>query len=127
MHYHDINSSQLYLPARIVDARGDQYVIEFSPAFFVHPWWPGRIPQGETVDLQPGLGTKLENPFDLTRVVVAMDRVRPFNAGPRPALSVQSATPFGWGPFQGLHLRELDDLLEKSLWDSDQQDEQAYE
>lgn len=117
-HYHDISDSQLYLPARIVDVQGDQYLIEFSPAFSVHSWWPGRIPRGEEVDLRPGSDIKVKNPFDLNnRVAVAMDLVRPFIEGPRPSLGIQSAKPPGWSSFQGIHLGELEDLLERSLWD----------
>jgi hypothetical protein len=124
-HYHDINNSQLYLPARIVDVQGDQYVIEFSPAFSVHSWWPGRIPQGEEVDLGPGSDIKLKNPFDFNRVAVAMDLVRPSIDGPRPTLGVQSAKPSAWSSFQGIHLCELEDLLERSLWNKDRDDERA--
>ncbi|PVH92647.1 hypothetical protein DM02DRAFT_543204 [Periconia macrospinosa] len=124
-HYHVIDNSQLYLPARIVDVQGDQYVIEFSPAFSVHSWWPGRMPKGEQVDLVPGSDIKAENPFDFNRVKVAMDRVRPFIAGPRPVLCVQSAKPSGWSSFQGIHLCELEDLLEGSLWNNDRDNERA--
>ncbi|KAK4182396.1 hypothetical protein QBC35DRAFT_172930 [Podospora australis] len=118
-HYHVIDNSELYLPARIVDIQGDQYVIEFSPALSVHLWWPGRMPKGEQIDLVPGSGIKAENPFDFNRVTVGMDRVRPFSAGPRPVLGVQSAKPSGWSSFQGVRLSNLDDLLERGLWDND--------
>lgn len=37
----------------------------------------------------------VENPFDFNRVMVYMDRVRPFSAGPRPVLGIQSAEPSG--------------------------------
>ena len=124
-HYHFTDNSHLYLPARIVDVQGDQYVIEFSPAFSVHSWWPGRMPQGEQVDLVPGSDIKVENPFDFNRVMVAMDRVRPFIAGPRPVLGVQSAKPSGWSSFQGIHLCDLEDLLEESLWNNDRDNERA--
>lgn len=123
-HYHVIENSQLYLPARIVDIQDDQYVIEFSPAFSVHSWWPGNIPQGIQVEIVPGSDIKIENPFDFNRVTVAMDRVRPFIAGPRPVLGVQSTKPSGWSSFQGIHLCNLDDLLEGSLWNSDRDNEQ---
>ena len=83
------------------------------------------MPQGEEVDLVPGLDIKMENPFDFIRVTVAMDRVRPFIAGPRPALGVQSAKPSWWSSFQGIHLCELEDLLEKSLWNNDRDDERG--
>ncbi|KAK4101832.1 hypothetical protein N658DRAFT_530591 [Parathielavia hyrcaniae] len=118
-HYHLTDNSELYLPARIVDVQGNQYVIEFSPALSVHRWWPGRMPKGEQIDLVPESGTKAENPFDFNRVTVGMDRVRPFSAGPRPVLGVQSAKPSGWSSFQGVRLCNLEDLLERGLWDND--------
>ncbi|PVH69867.1 hypothetical protein DL98DRAFT_661456 [Cadophora sp. DSE1049] len=122
-HYHVTDNSQLYLPARIVDVQGDQYVIEFSPELSVHGWWPGRIPKGQNINLVPGSGVMVENPFDFNRVTLGMDLVRPFIAGPRPVLGVQSAKPFGWSSFQGVHLCELDDLLEDSLWNNDRDSE----
>ena len=116
LHYHVTDKSQLYLPARIVDVQGDQYVIEFSPALSVHEWWPGRMLKSE-VELVPGSGVKVENPFDFNnRMTLSMDLVRPFSMGPRPALGVQSVKPSGWSPFQGVHLCSLEDLLEQSLW-----------
>lgn len=118
-HYHVTDDSQLYLPARIVDVQGDQYVVEFSPALSVHAWWPGRMPKGERVELVPGSGVKVENPFDFNRVRIGMDRVRPFLGGPRPVLGVQSAKPSGWSSFQGVHLSTLEDLFERSLWSYD--------
>lgn len=119
-HYHTTDNSQLYLPARIVDVQGDQYVIEFSPALSVHEWWPGRMPKGTQIDLVPGSGgVKVENLFDFNRLTVDMDQVRPFSAGPQPVLGLQSAKPFGWSSFQGVHFRNLEDLLERSLWDDD--------
>ena len=118
-HYHITENSQLYLPARIVDVQGSQYVIEFSPALSAHEWWPGRMPKGKEVELVPGSGVKVENPFDFNRVTVDMDRVRPFSAGPQPVLGVQSAKPFGWSSFQDVHLYNLEDLLERSLWNDD--------
>lgn len=124
-HYHDINDSQLYLPARIVDVHGDQYVIDFSPAVLAYNWWPGRLPHGDEVYLKPGSDATLKNPFDFNRVAVAMDLVRPFIEGPRPALGIQSAKPSGWNSFQGIHLCELDDLLERSLWDNNRNEERA--
>ncbi|KAL0471131.1 hypothetical protein QR685DRAFT_544664 [Neurospora intermedia] len=117
-HYHVTDNSELYLPARIVDVQSDQYVIEFSPTLSVHSWWPGRIPKGEQIDLVPGSGIKVENPFDFNRVTVGMDRVRPFSPGPRPVLGIQSAKPAGWSSFQGVRLCNLEDLLERSLWDN---------
>lgn len=124
-HYHVTDNSQLYLPARIADVQGDQYVVEFSPAFSAHSWWPGRMPNGEQVDLVPGSDIKMENPFDFNRVTLAMDRVRPFIAGPRPVLGVQSAKPSGWTSFQGIHLSELENLLEAALWNNEHDNEQA--
>ncbi|KAK5629071.1 hypothetical protein RRF57_004786 [Xylaria bambusicola] len=118
-HYHITDDSQLYLPARIVDVQGDQYVIEFSPLLTVHGWWPGRMSQGKQVDIVPGSGVKVENPFDFNRVTLGMDLVRPFSMGSRPALGVQSARPSGWSSFQGVHLSSLEDLLEESLWNND--------
>ncbi|GAB0146370.1 hypothetical protein EsHS_00006775 [Epichloe bromicola] len=73
-HYHVIEKSQLYLPARIVDVQGDRYVIEFRPQFSVHRWWPGRMHKGEQVDLVPGSGVTVENPFDFNRVTLDMFR-----------------------------------------------------
>lgn len=124
-HYHILDNSTLYLPARIVDVQGDQYVIEFNPALSVHSWWPGRMPQGTQVELVPGSGIKAENPFDFNRVITNMDQVRPFSAGPRPVLGVQSAKPVGWSSFQGVHLRSLEDLLEQSLWSDSYAGQQA--
>ena len=115
-HYHAVDKSELYLPARIVDVQGDQYVVEFSPALSAHEWWPGRMAQGQQIDLVPGSGVKVENPFDFNRVTLGMDRVRPFSAGPRPVLGVQSVKPSVWSSFQGVRLSNLEDLLEQSLW-----------
>lgn len=106
-HYHVTDDSQLYFLAQIINVQGDQYVVEFSPALSVHGWWPGRMSKGEQVDLGPGLGIKVENPFDFNRVTLSMDRVRPFSGGPRPVLGVQSAKPSGWSSFQGVHLSNL--------------------
>jgi hypothetical protein len=119
-HYHMVDNSQLYLPARIVDVHGDQYVIEFSPALSVHEWWPGRMPKGQKVELVPGSGIKVENPFDFNRLTIDMDFVRPFfSVRPQPTLGVQSAKPSGWSSFQGVHFSNLEDLLERSLWNDD--------
>ncbi|KAK4107087.1 hypothetical protein N656DRAFT_793423 [Canariomyces notabilis] len=118
-HYHVPNNSELYLPARIVDVQGDQYVIEFSPALSVHTWWPGRMSKGEQIELVPGSGIKVANPLDFNRMTVGMDRVCPFSAGPRPVLGVQSVKPSGWSSFQGVRLSNLEDLLERSLWNND--------
>ncbi|KAF3197218.1 hypothetical protein TWF679_003498 [Orbilia oligospora] len=118
-HYHTIDKSQLYLPARIVDVQGDQYRVEFNPALSAHRWWPGRMSKGQQVDLIPGSHSKVENPFDFNTVMIAMDRIRPFSGGPRPALGVQSAKPFGWNSFQGVHLSKIENLLEKTLWNDD--------
>ena len=115
-HYHITSNSQLYLPARIVDVHGDRYVIEFSPALSVHAWWPGRMPKGEKVKLVPGSNEEVENPFNFNRLTVDMDLVRPFSAGPRPILGVQSAKPSGWSSFQGVHFRRLENLWDRILW-----------
>jgi hypothetical protein len=83
------------------------------------------MPKGKQIDLVPGSGVKVENPFDFHRVMLGMDRVRPFIAGLRPVLGVQSVKPSGWSLFQGLHLCELEDLLEGSLWNNDRDNERA--
>ncbi|KAK6346148.1 hypothetical protein TWF730_010480 [Orbilia blumenaviensis] len=119
-HYHTIDKSQLYLPARIVDVQGDQYLVEFSPALSVHRWWPGRMAKGQQVDLIPGSHSKVENPFDFNTVLITMDRIQPFSEGPRPTLGVQSAKPPGWNSFQGFHLSRIENLLEETLWNNDQ-------
>lgn len=83
------------------------------------------MPKGKQIYLVLGADVKVENPFDFYRVTLGMDRVRPFIAGPRPVLGVQSAKPSGWSLFQGLHLCELEDLFEGSLWNNDRDNEQA--
>lgn len=76
--------------------------------------------KGEQVDIVPGSGVMVENPFDFNRVTLDMDRVRPsFCAGPRPVLGIQSAKPPGWSSFQGVHLCNFEALLERSLWNDD--------
>ena len=117
--YHTIHDSQLYIPARIVDVQGDQYLIEFSPDLLVCRWWPGRIAKGEEIELIPGSGITVKNPFDIDRVTLSMDLVRPLSIGPRPVLGVQSMKPPGWDAFQGVYLRNLEDLLKQSLWGAD--------
>jgi hypothetical protein len=77
------------------------------------------MPKGQIIDLVPGLGISVENPFDFDRVTVDMDLVRPFSAGPRPVLGVQSVKPSGWSSFQGVYLENLEDLLEQGLWKTD--------
>ncbi|TLS22803.1 uncharacterized protein PpBr36_05751 [Pyricularia pennisetigena] len=124
-HYHVTDDSQLYLPARIVDVQGDQYVVEFSPALSVHEWWPGRIPKGEQVETVPRSGVKVENPFDFNRVTLGMDQVRPLSVGPRPALGVQSVKPSWWSSFQGVQICSLEDLLERSLWNNNGDSQQT--
>lgn len=125
LHYHEIDKSQLYLPARIVGVQGDNYVIEFSPLNSVLLWWPGNIPHSQEIDLIPGSGNMLKNPYDSSRVVIGMDLVRPHIAGPRPALGVQSAKPLGWSAFQGAHFCGLENLVEKNLWSKDRDDGQT--
>ena len=116
LHYHTTDTSHLYLPARIVDVQGDKYVIRFSAALSAHEWWPGRMPKGQRIDLVPGSGAWVENPFDFDRVMVDMDCVRPFSTGSRPVLGVQSFKPSGWSSLQGVYLGNLEDLLERNLW-----------
>ena len=71
----------------------------------------------------PGSGIKVENLFDFNCVILGIDRVCPFITGPQPVLGVQSAKPPGWSLFQGVHLCELEDLLEESLWNNDHDNE----
>ena len=63
-----------------------------------------------------GLGIRVENPFDFNRVTVDINWVHPFSVRPRPVLRVQSIKSSGWSLFQGVHLGNLEDLLERSLW-----------
>ena len=118
-HYHAVDRSQLYLPARILTVQGDQYTIEFSPDSMAYEWWPGRIAKGEDIELIPESGDKIENPFDADRVTLSMDLVRPYISGPRPVLGLQSFKPTAWDTFQGVHLRRLENLMEQSLWGVD--------
>ncbi|PHH87963.1 hypothetical protein CDD83_8164 [Cordyceps sp. RAO-2017] len=119
LHYHDIADSQLFLPARIIDVQGDHYVVEFSPALSAHEWWPGRQPKGTPIEVIPKSGVTVKNPHDFNRLTVSMDLVRPLSLGPAPVLGIQSTKPAGWSSFQGVRLGNLEDLLEKSLWDND--------
>ncbi|PHH62898.1 hypothetical protein CDD81_6616 [Ophiocordyceps australis] len=119
LYYHDIVDSQLHLPARIINVQGDHYVVEFSPALLAHEWWPGRQPKGTPIEVVPGSGVTVENPHDFNRLTVSMDLVRPLSLGPGPVLGVQSAKPARWTSFQGVRLGNLEDLLEKSLWEDD--------
>ena len=120
MHHHKMEESQLCLPARIAEVHGDQYVVEFSPALSAHAWWPGRLAKGAPVELVPASGVTVENPYDANRVALHMDLVRPLSSsGPRSVLGLQSTQPAGWGAFQGVQLRNLEDLLEQSLWSDD--------
>lgn len=64
----------------------------------------------------PGLDIRVENPFDFDRVTVDMNWVRPFSAGSRSVLGVQSIKSSEWSLFQGVYLDNLEDLLERSLW-----------
>lgn len=77
------------------------------------------MPQGKEVEIVPGSGVEVGNPFDFNCMTLGMDLARPLSMGPRPALGVQSARPSGWNSFQGVHLSSLEDLLERSLWNSD--------
>ncbi|OAA53708.1 hypothetical protein ISF_08647 [Cordyceps fumosorosea ARSEF 2679] len=123
LRYHRMEESQLYIPARIAEVHGDQYLVEFSPAICAHKWWPGRLPCGALVELLPGSppGDAVENPYDANRVMMHADLVRPLSSGggARPVLGAQSAQPAGWNSFQGVQLRNLEDLLEQSLWNDD--------
>ncbi|UKZ74035.1 hypothetical protein TrVFT333_001689 [Trichoderma virens FT-333] len=110
-HYHVTDNSQLYFPARIVDVQGDQYVVEFSPALSVHGWWPGRMPKGEQVDLMPGSGIKVENPFDFNRVTLNMDRVRPFSGG-----HDRFWVPSQRSHLDGVHSRAFNSPILSSFW-----------
>lgn len=114
--YHAVDHSQLYLPARIIEVEGDQYMVEFSPDCLAYNWWPGRIAKGEGIELEPGSGVKVRNPFDVNRLTLSMDLVRPFSVGSRPVLGIQSLKPADWNAFQGVQLQNLEDLLEQSLW-----------
>lgn len=115
-HYHTAETSQLYLPARIVDVQGDQYVVDFSPTVSAYAWWPGRLEKGTPIELKPGSGIYADNPYELNRTTLAMHLVRPSSTGPRPVLGLQSAKPPRWDSFQGVQLGNLEELLEQSLW-----------
>ncbi|KAM3520592.1 hypothetical protein NHJ13051_006753 [Beauveria bassiana] len=115
-HYHTAENSQLYLPARIVDVKGDQYVVEFSPAVSAYAWWPGRLEKGTAIELIPGSGVYADNPYEVNRATLAMNLVRPLSNGPRPVLGMQSGKPPSWSSFQGVQLGNLEELLEESLW-----------
>ncbi|KAM3546782.1 hypothetical protein ARSEF1564_000358 [Beauveria bassiana] len=115
-HYHTAENSQLYLPARIVDVEGDQYVVEFSPAVSAYAWWPGRLEKGTAIELIPGSGVYADNPYEVNRATLAMNLVRPLSTGPRPVLGMQSGKPPSWSSFQGVQLGNLEELLEESLW-----------
>ncbi|KAM3547738.1 hypothetical protein ARSEF4850_009834 [Beauveria asiatica] len=115
-HYHTAENSQLYLPARIVDVQGDQYVVEFSPAVSAYAWWPGRLEKGTAIELIPGSGVYAGNPYQVNRATLAMNLVRPLSTGPRPVLGMQSGKPPSWSSFQGVQLGNLEELLEESLW-----------
>lgn len=93
--YHTAEISQLYLPARIVDVQGDQYVVEFSPAVCTCAWWPGRLEKGTSIELIPGSVIHADNPYELSRTTLAMNLVRPLSTGPRPVLGKQSGKPPG--------------------------------
>ncbi|PQK14621.1 hypothetical protein BB8028_0005g01520 [Beauveria bassiana] len=115
-HYHTAENSQLYLPARIVDVKGDQYVVEFSPAVSAYAWWPGRLEKDTAIELIPGSGVYADNPYEVNRATLAMNLVRPLSTGPRPVLGMQSGKPPSWSSFQGVQLGNLEELLEESLW-----------
>ncbi|CAH0055447.1 unnamed protein product [Clonostachys solani] len=116
LHIGDSINAPLYMPARIVDVQGDQYVVEFSPAVSAYAWWPGRLEKGTSIELIPGSGIHADNPYELNRATLAMNLVRPLSTGPRPVLGMQSGKPPRWSSFQGVQLGNLEELLEQSLW-----------
>ncbi|GET02359.1 hypothetical protein RCL_jg21986.t1 [Rhizophagus clarus] len=115
-HYYDLEESQLYLPARIIDVQDDQYLVKFSPAVIAYKWWPGRS-SGE-FPRKPGAKETVKNPFVETQVTVSMDRVRPYAAGmsSHPVLGTQSIRPQSWSAFQGIQYTDLQQFDENVLW-----------
>ncbi|CAG8548649.1 12138_t:CDS:2 [Racocetra persica] len=115
--YHSLEDSQLYLPARIIEVEGDQYLVEFSPAFIAYKWWPGRSSNPDKFPREPEAKETVKNPFfNKTQVWVNMDRVRPCGADPHPVLSISSMRPHSWSVFQGIQFTDLQQLSEKILW-----------
>ncbi|CAJ0765483.1 12966_t:CDS:2 [Entrophospora sp. SA101] len=115
-NYHSLEESQLYLPARIMDVQGDQYLVKFSPAAMAYHWWPGRAPINE--EFPRGLNSKetVKNLFDKTQVLVSMDRVRPYaRGGSYPVLGTQSIRPKSWSAFQKVQFEDLQQI-ENILW-----------
>nr|CAG8515458.1 8332_t:CDS:2 [Entrophospora candida]CAG8516983.1 4694_t:CDS:2 [Entrophospora candida] len=115
-NYHSLEESQLYLPARIMDVQGDQYLVKFSPAAMAYHWWPGRASVNE--EFPRGLNSKetVKNLFDKTQVLVSMDRVRPYaRGGSYPVLGTQSIRPKSWSAFQKIQFEDLQQI-ENILW-----------
>ncbi|CAG8516557.1 17805_t:CDS:2 [Racocetra fulgida] len=110
--------SQLYLPARIIEVEGDQYLVEFSPAFIAYSWWPGRSSNPDKFPREPEAKETVKNPFfNETQVWVNMDRVRPYcGADPHPVLGISSMRPHSWSVFQGIQFTDLQQFSEKILW-----------
>jgi hypothetical protein len=114
--YYDLEESQLYLPARIIDVQDDQYLVKFSPAVIAYNWWPGR--SSSEFPREPGAKETVKNPFVETQVTVSMDRVRPYAAGisSHPVLGTQSIRPQSWSAFQGIQYTDLQQFDENILW-----------
>ncbi|PKY38115.1 hypothetical protein RhiirA4_537014 [Rhizophagus irregularis] len=115
-HYYDLEESQLYLPARIIDVQDDQYLVKFSPAVIAYHWWPGR--SSSEFPREPDAKETVKNPFVETQVTVNMDRVRPYAAGisSLPVLGTQSIRPQSWSAFQGIQYTDLQQFDENILW-----------
>jgi len=117
-HYYDLEESQLYLQARIIEVKDDQYVVEFSPSVIAYNWWPGRTSRDNEFPREPGAKETVKNLFNGTQVTVSMDRVRPHAAGsgPHPVLGIQSIRPQNWSAFQGVQFTDLQQIDENILW-----------
>ncbi|RIA98449.1 hypothetical protein C1645_798354 [Glomus cerebriforme] len=117
-HYYGLEESQLYLPARIIDIQGDQYLVKFSPNVIAYSWWPGRTSTSE-FPREPNAKETIKNPFIDTQVTVNMDLVRPYAAGvgTYPVLGTQSMRPQSWSAFQGIQFADLQQIDENILWE----------
>ncbi|CAG8603071.1 9749_t:CDS:2 [Ambispora gerdemannii] len=114
-HYYGLEESQLYLPARIIDVQGDQYLVKFSPAVIAYKWWPG--PNDKEFPREPNANETVKNPFVGVQVMVSMDRVRPYvGAGPHPVLGTQSIRPQSYSAFQGAQFTDQQRIDENILW-----------
>ncbi|CAG8711418.1 178_t:CDS:2, partial [Cetraspora pellucida] len=115
--YYSLEDSQLYLPARIIEVEGEQYLVEFNPAVIAYTWWPGRSSNPNKFPRKPGVKETVNNPFDGTRVLVNMDRVRPYcGADSHPVLGISSMRPHSWSVFQGIQFTDLQQFSEDILW-----------